>query len=118
MQVDADQLRMLAQIGFIAAARARVADAEAIFAAIAIERPTRAAAYMGLAIAYLTSGRSQDALAALDRGLAVQGQSETAELHALRGVTLQLSGRASESLQALRAAGDHPIAKAMLGSGR
>lgn len=115
MQVDKEQLRVLVQVGFMAAMRSRVADAEAIFAAIEGERPTSAAAYVGLAIAYLTVGRNVDALQAIDRGLRVEGQTDLAELHGFRGLVLQLSGRTSESVRALKQAGAQPLALAMLG---
>lgn len=116
MQIEPEELRVLTQIGFIAAAQARVAQAEAIFAAVEMERPANAAAYVGLAMAYLVNGRVNDALLAIDRGLRAEGQADVAELHAFRGLALQLAGRTTESAKALRQAGAQPLAQAMLGS--
>lgn len=115
MHIEVEDLRALSMVGFLAAARGRVDEANAIFKAVEIERPTSAAAFVGMALAHLTVGRTVEALAVLDRGLKVQGQADLPELHAFRGLALQLSGRAAESLKALRQAGPLPLAKAMLG---
>ena len=63
----------------------------------------------------LNQGRGDDAVRELDSGLAAAGEDARAELSAFRGFALQLAGRASESVRALRSAGEHPLARSMLG---
>lgn len=115
MSIEKQDLQVLAQLGYIAASRADVASAETIFAAVELERPASGAAFVGLALAYMSAGRTNDAVRTLDRGLLVPGQTDSAEIHAFRGVALQLAGRGAESLKALRQAGNQPLAAAMLG---
>jgi hypothetical protein len=96
-----------------------VRRAEAIFSALRSSRPQGASPYVGLAMALVNGGRADDAVRELDRGLAAATDEATrAELNAFRGLVLQLAGRASESVRALRSAASHPLAQAMLGEGQ
>ncbi|HZY20509.1 MAG TPA: hypothetical protein VFE82_18715 [Ramlibacter sp.] len=104
-------------MGFLAAARADVPRAKAIFGALVRLRPAGAYCYVGAAMATLNAGRADDAVRVLDRGLAAVGQDDQPQLHAFRALALQLAGRASESRRALGEAGDASLAKGMRGRG-
>jgi hypothetical protein len=92
-----------------------VRRAQAVFGALESVRPQAAFPYVGQAVALLNAGRGDDAVAVLERGLAAPGQADGGELQAFRGLALQLAGRSSESIRAMRAAGDTRLARAMLG---
>ena len=102
-------------MGFLAAARADVKRAEAIFSALALLRPDRSFAYVGLAMAYLNSDRPEEAVALLARAIPVVREHDQSELQSVRALALQLAGRSAESLRALQAAGLNPLAQAMQG---
>ncbi len=106
-----EQIRILAQIGLMAARRCDTDTAEVIFAAIARSHPDRSMAYAGQAMARLAVGRLPDALAATDRGLRLAREEDHADLHAIRGLVLKAAGRQNESEAALRQAGSHPLAE-------
>ncbi|HSV44835.1 MAG TPA: hypothetical protein VLJ58_03500, partial [Ramlibacter sp.] len=110
-----EDIKLLTEVGFLASARADVRRAETVFGALEQLRPDAAFPYVGAATALLNAGRAEEAVAALDRGLAADGQRDAGELQAFRGLALQLAGRASESVRAMRAAGDTRLARAMLG---
>lgn len=102
-------------MGFLAAARADIKRAEAIFGALILLRPDRSFAYIGLGMAYLNSNSPQEAVAILARGaMAVRAQDQ-GELQSVLALALQLAGRSAESLRALREAGPNPLAQAMQG---
>ncbi len=111
-----EQVRTLAQIGLMAARRCDTDCAEVIFAAIGLSHPDRAMAYAGQAMARLAVGRLSDALSAADRGLRLARPADHADLHAIRGLVLQVAGRQAESEAALRQAGAQPLALEMLGT--
>jgi hypothetical protein len=113
--LEAEDIRLLTEVGFLAAARGDLRRAEVIFGALQSHRPGAAFAYVGPAMAMLNRGQSDEAVRELDRGIALAGGESRAELLAFRGLALQLAGRASESLRALRAASSHPLAQHMLG---
>lgn len=115
MLLERESIRLLVEVGLLAAKQADVRRAERIFRALELLRPEGVFVYAGLGVAYLHAGRMVDALVVLDRGLQLVAAADRAELHALRGMALQMSGRISESRQAFIRAGDLPLAKAMLG---
>jgi len=102
-------------VGFLAAARADVQRAEAIFGALALLRPDRSFAYVGLAMAYLNSARPEEAVGVLARGAKAVRAQDQSELQSVRALALQLAGRSAESLRALQEAGLNPLAQAMQG---
>jgi hypothetical protein len=105
----------LTEAGFLAAARGDLRRAEAVFGALERCRPLAAFPYVGQAVALMNAGQADEAARVLERGAAIASGEAAAELQAFRGLALQLAGRAGESLRALRAAGDQPLALAMLG---
>lgn len=113
--IEPADIRLLTEVGFLAAARADVKRAEAIFSALALLRPDRSFAYVGLAMAYLNSDRPEEAVALLARAIPVVREQDQSELQSVRALALQLAGRSAESLRALQAAGLNPLAQAMQG---
>ena len=113
--LDPAAIRMLTEVGFLAAARREVRRAERIFGALEIARPRAAFAYVGLAATYLNAGRPEAAISVLDRGLRIAEAQEHGDLHAFRGLALHAAGRTAESVRALQCAGDIPLARRMLG---
>lgn len=115
--LNSEEIRLLTEVGFLAAALGNVPRAETIFCALERVRPTRAFPYVGLATCYMNAARPDDAVRALDRGAPSVTPDDFAVLEALRALALQLAGRRSESLRAARAASDAPLAQAMLRQG-
>ena len=113
--LESSDIRLLTEVGFLAAARADVKRAEAIFGALALLRPDRSFSYIGLAMAYLNTHRPEEAVAVLAQGAKVVRAQDQGELQAVRALALQLAGRTAESLRALQAAGPNRLAKTMLG---
>lgn len=112
--LDTDEVHLLTEIGFLAAARADVPRAEVIFGALERVRPRRGFPYVGLAVSYLNAQRADDAVSALNRGGACVGVDEFAEVEALRALALHLAGRSSESRRAAQAATASPLGRALL----
>jgi tetratricopeptide (TPR) repeat protein len=115
MLLDRQTLRLLYELGLMAASGGDPVRAEKIFSALELTRPDSPAGYVGRAMTYMYTNSFAEALAVLDRGLALMAPQDQPELHAFRGMALQLAGRTAESLQAFRAAGDLPMARALLG---
>lgn len=112
--LDGDDVRLLAEVGFLAGARGHAPAARAIFGALALCRPEAWFPQVGLAMAALNRREHDEALRALDEGLRrVRAEAGRRELQALRALALQLAGRPGESQAALRAAGAHPLALAL-----
>lgn len=101
--LTSDDIQLLTQVGFIAASRADVQRAEAIFGALQRVRPARAFAHVGLACARLNAGRAAEAAQALERALPDVADGEDADtVRAFLGLALQLDGRHSESRRVLQ----------------
>lgn len=111
--IEHDELKLLVEVGMLAATHGEITATKTIFAAIECVRPDSAASYAGPALAYLFRGRAADALEYLQRGLRAVASEEQPPLQALLGLALQVDARNAESLQALRTAGDHPMAAAL-----
>ncbi|WP_428000742.1 hypothetical protein [Acidovorax sp.] len=98
-----DDIRLLTQIGFIAAGQADVPRAERIFGALSHVRPDRAFAHVGPAMALLNAGRAAEAAQQLLRALPQLAPGEDADtVSAVCALALQLEGRTSESTRLLR----------------
>lgn len=113
--IDSTDIRLLAEVGFLAAARGDIRNAQAIFLALERLRPAASFPYVGMAAALMNAGKPDEAVQVLDRGLRAAGPQEQEELQAFRGLALHLAGRASESQRALQLAGDLPLARVMRG---
>ena len=113
--MESDDIRLLTEVGFLAAARGDLQRAQQIFGALERLRPNAAFPCIGMAVTLLNTGKPVEAVQELDRGLQRVPPADAADLHAFRGLALQKAGRQSESQRALRQAGAHPLAQAMLG---
>ena len=113
--LNSDEIRLLTEVGFLAAGRGYVSRAERIFGALQRLRPQRAFAPIGLAMAYMNVGRHDEAAGILAYAAAQVEPAEQAELDAFRGLALQLAGRSAESVRALKSAGENHLAHTMLG---
>lgn len=100
--LEPDDIRLLTQIGFIAAARADVQRAEVIFGALLRVRPERSFGHIGMATALLNAGRAGDAVLRLEKAYLPPGD-DADMVQAFLGVALQLDARASEAARVLRA---------------
>ena len=92
--LDGAEIRLLTELGFLAAGAGQLDRAEDIFRALVHLRPRRAFGYVGWAMAYMNTGRLQEAVSVLDRAkLAMKDNTdiaETVEVEAFRGLALQL----------------------------
>ncbi len=113
--LSSEEIRLLTEVGFLAAGRGDVMRAERIFGALQRLRPQRAFAPIGLSVAYMNAGRHDEAAGILAHAAAQVEPAEQAELDAFRGLALQLAGRSSESVRALKSAGENHLAHTMLG---
>lgn len=114
--IEKSEIKLLAEVGMLAATRGDLAAARAIFSAVEQERPECAAAYAGPAVALLVRGRPDEAIEGLQRGLALVPPEAQSDLQAFLGVAFHLDGRTAESLRALGAAKEHPLAAALTAS--
>jgi len=109
--LDSAEIRLLTEVGFLAAAKADVRRAEVIFASLELLRPNGAFVYCGLAFAYLNAALYEPCVAVLDKGLQRVAPEDVSVLQSIRALALGWAGRASESERALAAAGAHPLAE-------
>ena len=100
--LETEQIQLLTQIGFIAAARADAKRAEVIFGALSRVRADRAFPHIGLAVAWLNAGRAATAVAHLRSVQLPEGDDQDL-LQAFLGLALQLDSRAAEAERVLRA---------------
>lgn len=98
--LSADDARLLAEVGFLAAGAGDAARAEIIFNALRRLRPDRAYPVVGLAVAWMNANRAHDAVRLLE-GTVAPDPADRALLDAWRGFALQLSGRRAESVRLL-----------------
>lgn len=111
--LDREELKLMAEVGLLAATRGDAPAAEAIFAAVAQERPDAAVVYFGSALAQLFVGQSLEAIDILQRGLTRVPVVDQPALHALLALAFQSGGRAAEYAEALEAAGNSTLAEVM-----
>ncbi|MBJ7264075.1 MAG: hypothetical protein JHC61_10275 [Burkholderiaceae bacterium] len=98
--LEADEARMLAEIGMVAAGRGDLARANAIFGGLRLARPDRAYPLIGLAVARMNAGSAGDAAQLLEP-VRLDEPQEQALVQAWRGFALQLAGRNAESQRVL-----------------
>ena len=108
--LDSAEIRLLTEVGFLAAAKADVRLSEAIFASLELLRPNGAFVYCGLAFAYLNAALYESCIAVLDKGLKHVAPEDISVLQSIRALAFGWAGRASESERALASAGTHPLA--------
>lgn len=117
--LTSDEIRLLNEVGYLAAARGDLQASQKIFGALERFRPHVAFPYIGMAMAQLNRRLRDEAVRTLDRGLAcVEREEERSDLQAYRAMALHLAGRASECRRAIDAAGGHPLAQALAATPR
>lgn len=99
--LDAQEARLLAEVGMLAAEAGDVVRADRIFGALRALRPGRAYPYIGLALARLSAGRAAEAVRLLESAAAMDDPAERGVVDAWRGLALQLAGYAAESRRVL-----------------
>ncbi|SAI69983.1 Flp pilus assembly protein TadD%2C contains TPR repeats [Bordetella ansorpii] len=119
--LDADEARLLTEVGMLAARAGDLARADAIFNGLRAVRPGRAYPYIGLALARIARGRADEAVQLLEHAV-LADDAERAQAQAWRGLALQLAGRAAESRKVLQDAAAQPneggaLARSLLGLG-
>ena len=99
-----DDVRLLTDLGFAAAARQWLPWAVDIFEGMKQLRSTRSFTYVGLAMAYINARQPERAVEVLEKVLDVVQADERSDVLAFLGLAYQLAGRATESRKALQAA--------------
>jgi hypothetical protein len=91
-----DELRQLAEIGFLACGARNVRAAQAIFEALRVLQPERAYPYLGLAMARMSADDPDGAVRILrEQGLPLNPLDE--DLHVFLGIALRAAKRRGES---------------------
>lgn len=123
MQPDGNDLRLLGELGLLAASRGLHHEGELIAAALAAWRPDNAIAGIIRAIAAMSRGQNDEAVRIL-RDDALRAEPDSAEAQALLGLALENAGyrhAASTVLAPLAdqaGAGAGELARAVLGARR
>ena len=113
---DSDDIRLLTEIGFVAAGRGDVARAEAIFGALLALRPSQAAGHVGIAMALLNRGRAAEAAARLGAAMLPPGDEHDL-LRAVQGLALQLDHRPAEAARVLQPIAAQPASAGAIPAG-
>jgi predicted Zn-dependent protease len=92
---DAEDVRLLGEIGYAAANRGLHRDAERVLAAIEALRPSSAVAGIGRALMALSRGRFDDAVQLVERQ-ALAAEPDSIEAYEVLALALGLAGRATE----------------------
>jgi predicted Zn-dependent protease len=113
MHIAPDEIRLLAQVGLMAADRSDVESAKKIFAAVEQERPKAPISFVGPAIAHLQAGDLQGSVRCLERGLAQVDAADRPDLYAFLALVYRLGGLHDRSEKALNSAGSVPLAQGL-----
>ena len=103
--LNSDQIRLLTELGFVAAGNRQLSRAEDIFRALVHLCPRRTFPYVGWALAHMNAGHPQEAVLLLDLARTVVADADTTEMvevETFRGFALQLACRNSEGRRALQ----------------
>lgn len=101
-ELSGDEIRLVGEIGFMAARARDVKSAMAIFEGLRTLRPRHAFVFIGLAMAHMAVGRAEEAVRILrDDGFGALPGDE--ELQAFLAIALQEAGRGSECRRLLQA---------------
>ncbi len=113
--LTAEQARLLAEVGFLAIRRNRVAEARRIFAAVAAFRPLADTVLLGEALLLMTEGRHPEAARLLGDGLAQRLRDEG--VHCVHALALMMSGDVVGCIKVLDALppGRDPCARRLAG---
>jgi hypothetical protein len=78
-----------------------VPRAESIFGALALVRPDKAFAHLGIPVALMNAGRTEEAVLHLEAAHPAPGE-DSDMVQAFLGLALQLSGQAAKAMRTLR----------------
>ena len=102
MVVAPDTIRLLTEIGLLAAGRGRLRECQEIMQGIAALRPGASQPFIAVALAYLNAGRPADAVRLLrDEALPAVNPEEADMVRAFLGLSLHLDGRPRECIETL-----------------
>jgi predicted Zn-dependent protease len=99
--LTADDMRLIAQIGFLAARENQQAPARSIFRALRVARPDSVLPFIGLAVAEIRAGHHAEA-ARLLRDEALPLHPDSGEIGAFLGLALVEGGRSDEARRVLQ----------------
>ena len=111
--LNAEEARLLTEVGMLAAGAGDLRRARVIFEALRRLRPERAYPLVGLAVAHMNAGRAADAARLLENAKLADPE-ERAQVRVWRALALQLAGHGEASRQGLRDAARMPGAGARL----
>lgn len=95
-------VRLLTEIGYLAAGSGRTAQALTIMEGLKVMRPRRAAAYIGVALAHMNAGQAAQAVRVLrDEALPVVAPEDADIVRAFLALALRLDGRPRECAEVL-----------------
>jgi predicted Zn-dependent protease len=100
--LNADTMRLIAEIGFMGTESGQAAPARVLFKALQLLRPESTVPYIGLAMAALAVEKSDEAIRIL-REEALAKHPKDMELMAFLGLALQASGKDAEAKGVLSA---------------
>lgn len=100
MCLSSETVRLLTEIGFLAAGRGYPTEAMTIFTGLEAVRPGHEQAPIGIAVTHLNAGRAEEAVRHLRAASAAHPESDN--LRAFFGLALKLAGRTRESEQVLQ----------------
>lgn len=96
--LEADDARLLTEIGFLAAYQGDVANADAVFDGLAGVRPGKAYPWVGKTLARLYVGRASEAASFLEQQIPqMEDEHEASVLQAWLGLALQVSSHAARA---------------------
>lgn len=99
--LDADDVRLLTEVGLFAAGRGR-SEALTIMDGLKVLRPDRNAAYIGIALTHMNAGRPDEAARVLlEEALPAVAPQEADLVRAFRALALYLDGRPRECREEL-----------------
>jgi predicted Zn-dependent protease len=98
--IDAEAMRLIAEIGFIGAQTGQVPAARALFQSLRVMRPDSTLPFIGLAMTELGADRADSAVRIL-REDALKQHPDDPELLAFLGLALQSAGRGGDAQKVL-----------------
>lgn len=96
-----ETVRLLTEVGFLAAGRGMTEDAMTIMAGLKVLRPTRSAAYVGAALAHLNADRAEEAVRVLREEALPVVVDDVDTVRAFLALALKLDGRPRECAEEL-----------------
>lgn len=100
--LPAETVRLLSEVGFLAAGRGMADEAMTIMAGLRELRPTRSAPFVGMALVHMNANRAGEAVRVLrDEALPAVAGEDVDTVRAFLALALKLDGRPRESAEEL-----------------